>query len=113
MSSIINPRDFEQEVLHSTQPVLVYFWAPWCGLCRIARPILEKLSQEKGQQIKLVVINADENLKLANTYRLKNLPTLLLFNNGNLVKKLDNFNSRETLRQTLENLISNVLVNIG
>ena len=73
------------------------------------RPTLEKIQIEQQSEIKLITINADENLKLANTYKIQDLPTILLFNNGILVKKLDKFNSREGLYKTLDELVSNVL----
>ncbi len=107
--AVINEKSFIREVLESSQPVLVYFWAPWCGLCHLMHPIVEKIQSEQQSEIKLITINADENLKLANTYKIKNLPTLLLFNNGILSKKLDDFNSREGLYLTLDELVSNVL----
>ena len=71
--------------------------------------MLETLQQDQDQQIKLVSINADENFKLTNFYRLRNLPTIMLFENGELIEKLDNFNSRDRLRIALERLITNTL----
>jgi thioredoxin 1 len=73
-------------------------------------PLLVKLSSESEYPLKIVSINADENLRLANTYRLKNLPTLLLFEGGNLRKKLDNFDGREGLQQILENMMLPLLL---
>ncbi|AFZ33734.1 Thioredoxin domain-containing protein [Stanieria cyanosphaera PCC 7437] len=103
----VNEQSFNQEVLKSSQPVLVHFWAPWCGLCRMIEPLLIQWQAEFSEPIKLVSINADENFKLANSYRLKNLPTIMLFERGNLLTKVDNFQNREGLKQTLTKIVSN------
>ena len=109
MSFIVDEQIFVREVLESSQPVLVYFWAPWCGVCHLIRPVLEKLQSDRRQEIKLIAINADENLKLANTYKIRNLPTLLLFNSGIMLKKLDDFKVREGLYPILNELVNNIL----
>ena len=106
MLQVDTEKAFEKEVLKASQPVLVHFWAPWCGLCRMINPMLLKLQTNPKQPIKLVTVNADENFKLANTYRLKNLPTLLLFEDGNLLKRLDEFNGREGILNNLEKIVS-------
>ena len=102
MFRIVSEKNFNKEVLGSSQPVLVHFSAPWCGLCRMINPMLNQLQSSQKNPIKIVIINADENFKLANTYQLKNLPTLLLFENGRITERLDDFNSREGIFATLE-----------
>lgn len=100
--SSISERAFTQEVLESPTPVLVHFWAPWCGVCRLIQPLLMRFEAEWGENIKLVGFNADESLKVANTYRLTNLPTLILFEDGKVRYRLDSFSGRDDLRQSLE-----------
>lgn len=106
MLQVVSEKTFDQEVLQSSQPVLVHFWAPWCGLCRMINPMLLKLQSNLEQPIKLVTINADENFKLSNTYRLSNLPTLLLFEKGNLLERLDSFHGRDGVYNSIEQILS-------
>lgn len=107
MVSVVNETNFQREVLNASQPVLVHFWTPWCKLCKLINPTLEMFQQETSKSIKLVSINADENFKLTNYYRLRNLPTIMLFSEGRLIKKLDSFDSRERLKVALKELITN------
>ncbi len=105
----ISERTFTHEVLESSTPVIVHFWAPWCGLCRMINPLLTRFQSEWGEQVKLVGINADQNLKLANAYRLKTLPTIILFEGGEVVHRLDGFQGRDELRRALENIMASSL----
>ncbi|NEP10140.1 MAG: thioredoxin [Symploca sp. SIO2C1] len=107
----VNERTFRQEVLNSSQPVLVDFWAPWCGLCKIMQPILREFQLEWGNQVKVVRINADNNFKLANTYKLQSLPTLLFFEDGKVIYRLENFQGRDELRMALKKFMLNSLPN--
>jgi thioredoxin 1 len=94
----VSQETFKEEVLNASTPVLVNFWAPWCGLCRLINPMLIKCQSECGTEVKLVSINADENLKLANAYRLTTLPTVIVFAGGKVLHRLDKFRSRDDLR---------------
>ena len=100
----VSERTFTQEVLESPIPVLVNFEAPWCGLCRIIHPLLLQFQNQCENEIKLVSVNADENFKLSNTYRLKSLPTLLLIDKGLIKQRLEGFRSRDDLRMALEEI---------
>lgn len=101
----VSGRTFTQEVLEASTLVLVDFWAPWCGLCRIIHPLLQEFQPEWTEPVKLVRVNADDNLKLVNTYRIKSLPTLLLFEEGQVILRLESFHGRDDLRMALNKLM--------
>lgn len=84
----INDGNFEEEVLKSSSPVLVDFWAPWCGPCRTIAPVLEDISKDFGDKIKVVKLNVDENQQSANKYDVLSIPTLFLFHSGEVKKKI-------------------------
>ena len=103
----VNQQTFNKEVLKANHIVIVHFWAPWCGLCRLISPILLKFNTAatKGK-IKFVSVNADNNLKLSSTYSLKSLPTILVFDKGNIIQRLEGFNGREELYSSLEHMMN-------
>ncbi|OPB30395.1 thioredoxin [Bartonella sp. WD12.1] len=76
--------NFENEVLTSSTPVVVDFWAEWCGPCKMIAPILDEISIEMQGQVKIVKVNIDENPELATQYGVRSIPTLLMFKNGNI-----------------------------
>ncbi len=81
----VNDKDFEAEVLKSDVPVLVDFWAEWCGPCRALGPSIDALASEKGQQIKVVKVNIDDSPNAPSKYGVRSIPTLLIFKGGQVV----------------------------
>jgi thioredoxin 1 len=97
----INEKDFEQEVTNSTVPVLVDFWAPWCGPCRMQTPVLEKLAKEVGPKMKVLKVNTDENQNLAQRFSVFSIPSLMLFKDGKLSGQWVGFQSERELKAKL------------
>ncbi|HEY4695500.1 MAG TPA: thioredoxin [Candidatus Hydromicrobium sp.] len=95
--SQLTDSNFESEVINSEKPVLVDFWALWCGPCKIIAPELEKLAAEKSEQLKIGKLNVDDNRETAMKYSISSIPTLLLFKNGEVVKKLIGVMSKEKI----------------
>lgn len=87
MSAInVNKNNFNQEVLNSDKPVLMDFWASWCGPCRMVAPILEEIAEERGD-VKVVKINVDEEQELAMQFRIASIPTLMVVKDGKIVNQ--------------------------
>jgi thioredoxin 1 len=80
--------NFDDEVLQSSEPVLVDFWAPWCGPCRMLMPTIEQLSDEFAGKVKIGKVNTDENQGTAASYGITSIPTVMLFKNGEMVDKV-------------------------
>ncbi len=98
----VSERTFAQEVFEASTPVLVHFSAPWCGLCRAIEPTLATFESDWAGKVKLLGVNADLSFKLANTYRLTSLPTLILFEGDKVRFRFEQYQGREELRRTLD-----------
>src|ERR671929_1881092 len=82
MTSTVTETTFEQEVLQSEKPVIVDFWADWCGPCHAVAPVLDKIAEERSDELKLVKVNIDEEQELARRYGIQSIPTIVLFKDG-------------------------------
>lgn len=100
--SEVSDSNFQAEVIESEVPVLVDFWAPWCGPCRMVAPVLEEIAGEKGAALKIVKLNVDDNQQTAMTYEVLSIPTLILFKNGAIAKKVVGAFPKRKLEAELE-----------
>ena len=103
MSTVkITTTNFEQEVLQSQIPVLLDFWADWCGPCRMAAPIIDEIATETAGKVRVGKVNVDTDIELAQRYRIASIPTCLVFKNGELAEKAIGLQSKEDLMNLLK-----------
>jgi thioredoxin 1 len=103
---IVTDQNFEKEVLKVDRPVLVDFWAVWCGPCQMQGPIIEDVAQTMKGKAKVGKLNVDENPGVAQKYNIMSIPTLMVFKNGMVVKQFVGVQSKETLLGELNKLIN-------
>ncbi|HCM82625.1 MAG: thioredoxin, thioredoxin 1 [Microgenomates group bacterium GW2011_GWC1_43_11] len=97
MDIVLTDKNFDVEVLKADKPVLVDFWAPWCGPCRMQGPIVEEVARQLAGKFKVGKVNVDENPKMAQKYTIMSIPTLMIFKSGKLVKQFTGVQGKETL----------------
>src|SRR5438045_4181340 len=102
----INEANFESEVLKSPQPVVVDFWAQWCGPCKMLAPVLEEIATEQAGRAKVVKVNLDNNPALAERYRVQAIPTLLYFSGGEVKEMTVGVSSKKAIVGKLEGLLA-------
>jgi thioredoxin 1 len=102
----ISDGTFEQEVLQSETPVLVDFWAPWCGPCRAIAPVIDELSGEYAGKLKIAKCNVDDNPKTPSRYGIRAIPTLIIFKNGNVSEQITGAVAKTQITAAIEKAVS-------
>lgn len=101
MAQQFTDQNFDQEVIKSEKPVLVDFWAAWCGPCQMMGPIIDELAEEMKDRVKIGKLNVDENRETASSYDVMSIPTLIIFKDGKVVKQLVGLQNKDNLREEL------------
>lgn len=101
----VTDSSFKEEVLDSDMTVLVDFWAPWCGPCRMVAPVVDEISEQYEGKVKVVKVNTDENPNVASQYGIRSIPTLMIFKDGERVDMVVGAVPKTTLANTLEKYI--------
>ena len=97
----LNKESFDKFVSTETKPVIVDFWAPWCGPCKALTPILDEIASEKGDSVGVYKVNVDENTDLAQEQGVQSIPTILIYKNGSLAEKMIGLKSKDELIEAI------------
>ena len=101
----LSDQNFQTEVLQSSQPVLVDFWAPWCGPCRLIAPVVEQLADENAASLKVAKVNIDESPNIAASLGISSIPTIMIFKNGQVVDRFVGMQPKTRLQNAIEEAI--------
>ena len=102
----VTDSNFDQEVLKASKPVLVDFWAPWCGPCRMVAPVVEELADEYAGRVEFAKLNTDDNPQTAVKYGIRSIPTLLVFKDGEPVGQIIGFRPKSDLKKRLDAVVA-------
>ncbi|MBW1823326.1 MAG: thioredoxin [Deltaproteobacteria bacterium] len=102
MAIEVNDSNFKSEVTDSEMPVLVDFWAPWCGPCKMIAPVLEELANEYDGRVKIVKLNVDDSPDTASKFGIRSIPTLIMFKNGKVFEQTVGAQSKDNLKQLFD-----------
>jgi thioredoxin 1 len=102
----VTTADWQSEVLESDKPVLVDFWAEWCGPCRMVSPIVDEIATEQGDKLKVMKVNVDENPETARDYGVMSIPTLIVFEDGDVAKRVVGAKGKQALLKDLQDFLA-------
>jgi thioredoxin 1 len=101
----LSDSDFQSQVLQATEPVLVDFWAPWCGPCRMIGPVVEELARENAGKLKVAKVNIDTSPNVAMQYGVTSIPTLIVFHNGEVVDRFLGIQPKQRLQEAIDQAV--------
>lgn len=102
---VFTEQNFDAEVINASLPVLVDFWAPWCGPCKMISPVIDELAQEYDKKVKIGKVNTDENLAVASRYQVTSIPTIMIFKDKKIVHRIVGVKSKADLKKLLDGVL--------
>jgi len=98
----VNDKNFSEEIANSDSIVVVDFWAPWCGPCKMLTPVMEELAKEMGKEVKFAKVNVDENPMISSKYRIASIPTVMVFSKDTVKETMVGFRPKADLKKIIE-----------
>jgi len=102
MIKVVNDKNFDEEIANSENIVVVDFWAPWCGPCKMLTPVIEELANEMGAEVKFAKINVDESPIIASKYKISSIPTVMVFSKDSVKETMVGFRPKSDLKKLIE-----------